>query len=129
MLRGLRGFRGDEEEVDVITGGQAERADPSTTRKKSQDRSVPSDEGLRIPMDDGSYLTRRLLVKDEDRRIAELSITHEDTVAVAVCMAWQDPSEEEMIGELAQPVVDDGTGESIHEPAWGDRGFKITRTQ
>ena len=122
VLRGLRTFRGDEEGADVVAG-QAERADPFTTGN-SQGPLVHS-ERLRIPMH-GSYLIRRSLVKDEDRKIAELSITHEDTVAVAVCMAWHDPSEE-MIGKL-EPIVDDGTGEPIHEPVWGDRGFTMAGT-
>ena len=121
-LRGLRGFRGDEEQADIING-QAEPVDSSKTVKNSQDRVVPSDEGLEISMHGPPYLTRRSLVKDEDRKIAELSITHEDTVAVAVCMAWQDSSEQQMIGDLEQPIIDDGTGEPIHEPTWGDRGF------
>lgn len=122
VLRGLRGFRGDEEEADVITE-PAERAGPSMM-KKSQGRLVQS-QGLQMPMP-GPYLTRRLLAKDENRTIAELSITHEDTVAVAVCMAWQDPSEEMTDG--LEPIIDDGTGESIHEPAWGDRGFTMAET-
>lgn len=123
VLRGLRGLRGDErEEADVMPWGQAERADLSMViTKKSPDRSIPSDEGLRIPMH-RPYMTRRSLVKDEDRKTAELSITHEDTVAAAVCMVWQDPSEGE-IAELEPPIIDDGMGESIHEPEWGDRGF------
>lgn len=121
ILRGLRGFRGDEEETSAIIG-QAELADLPVKRKQGH---LVQSEGLRIPMH-GPYLTRRSLVKDEDRQIAELSITHENTVAVAVCMAWKDPSEE-MIGEL-EPIIDDGSGESMHEPAWGDRGFSMART-
>lgn len=123
ILRGLRGFRGDEEGADVNMNGQAKPVGPSKTMENSQDRVVPSDEGLQIPMQPSPYLIRRSLVKDEDRKIAELSITHEDTVAVAVCMAWQDPSEKQMIGELERPIIDDGTGEPVHEPTWGDRGF------
>lgn len=122
MLRGLRGFRGDEEEADIMTK-EAERADPSMMRKP-QGRLMQW-ESLRIPRH-GLGSTRRSFVRDEDRRIAELSITHEDTVAAAVCMAYLDPSEE-TIGEL-EPIVDDGTGESIHEPAWGDRGFNMAGT-
>lgn len=123
MLRGLRRFRGDEEQADIIMNGPAEPVDSSKTMKNSQDCVVPNDERLQIPKHGPPYLTRRSLVKDEDRKIAELSITHEDTVAVAVCMAWQDPSEEQMIGDLEQPIIDDGTEEPIHEPTWGDRGF------
>lgn len=128
ILRGLRGFRGDEEEANVIRNGQVEQADPSMTMRNTRDRLVPSDGGFGIPMHGPPYLTRRSLVKDEERKIAELSITHEDTVAVAVCMSWRDPSEAQMIGELKIPIIDDGTGEPIHEPAWGDRGFYTART-
>ena len=115
-LRGLRGFRGSEEEPDVNTE-PPELTDSSGSKKPSNPE--PS-ERLRIPIQ-APFLTRRSLVKDEERQIAELSIAHENSVAVAICMAWNDPNEE-MAGRL-EPIVDDGSGEPIHEPAWGDRGF------
>lgn len=64
---------------------------------------------------------RRALVKEGDRQIAEGNISHDSEYAVAVCMAF-DPkfkSDDENI----KPVYDDGSGEPLHEPAWGDIGF------
>ncbi|KAL8933884.1 MAG: hypothetical protein Q9211_005529 [Gyalolechia sp. 1 TL-2023] len=59
-------------------------------------------------------------IKDEERQIAEINISHDHDYAVAVCMA---------LDEKATPrgsvdyIVDDGFGESIHEPEWGDEGW------
>lgn len=64
---------------------------------------------------------RRALVKEEDRQIAEGNISHDSGYAVAVCMAFDEKlkSSDENIG----PLVDDGSGKPLHEPAWGDEGF------
>lgn len=64
---------------------------------------------------------RRALVKEGDRQIAEGNISHDSEYAVAVCMAFDQKfkSDDENIG----PVFDDGSGEPLHEPAWGDIGF------
>lgn len=64
---------------------------------------------------------RRALVKEGDRQIAEGNISHDSDYAVAVCMAFdqQFKSDDENI----EPVFDDGSGEPLHEPAWGDIGF------
>lgn len=122
-LRGLRGFRGSEEEEPDVMTEQPELTDSSGSKKQSNPE--PS-ERLQIPIH-APFLTRRSLVKDEERQIAELSIAHENSVAVAICMAWNDPSEE-MAGRL-ESIVDDGSGEPIHEPAWGDRGFIMAGTE
>ncbi|MCJ1252026.1 hypothetical protein MMC30_009264 [Trapelia coarctata] len=61
---------------------------------------------------------RRLLVKEEDKQLADLSISHDGEYAIAVCMALDEASDEH-----PEPVIDDGTGETIHEPEWGDEGF------
>ena len=66
------------------------------------------------------YFSRPLSVKAEDYQIAEISISHETDHAVAVCMALDEAATE--MGS-AESVVDDGSGEPIHEPKWGDRGF------
>lgn len=115
-LRGLRGFRGGEEEPDVMAE-EAELIDSSGSKKQG---NPEQSERLRIPIHT-PFFTRRSLVKDEERQIAELSIAHENSVAVAICMALNHPSEE-MAARL-ESIIDDGSGEPIHEPAWGDRGF------
>ena len=62
--------------------------------------------------------SRKLLVKEEERQLVDASISHDAGYAVAVCLAAIGP------GELdAASVVDDGYGEPIHEPEWGDVGF------
>lgn len=120
MLRGLRGFRGNEEGSGAKYMGlehkdQFAPIEPGHLSFRERLQSSP----IR------SSLLRRELVKDEDRQIAELSIAHEKSVAVAVCMAWRNPNEER-IGPL-KSVVDDGSGQPIHEPAWGDQGFGVVK--
>ena len=61
---------------------------------------------------------RRLLIQEEDRQLADLSISHDGEYAIAVCLAL-----DEVCGEDPEPIIDDGTGEPIHEPEWGDVGF------
>lgn len=79
---------------------------------------------------------RRALVKEVDRQSAEGNISHDSDYAVAVCMAF-DPklqSDDESIcmaynqesksdDENIEPLFDDGSGEPLHEPAWGDVGY------
>lgn len=60
-------------------------------------------------------------MKEEERQTAELNISHDGDYAVAVCLALDEASKEKE-GD-GEPIVDDGSGEPIHEPIWGDRGF------
>ncbi|KAL9042475.1 MAG: hypothetical protein Q9214_003768, partial [Letrouitia sp. 1 TL-2023] len=69
---------------------------------------------------DSKYTERRLYAKEEDYQVAELSISHDVDYAVAVCMALDQPCED--VGPV-EPIFDDGSGEPIHEPILGDRGF------
>ncbi|KAL9586419.1 MAG: hypothetical protein Q9212_000934 [Teloschistes hypoglaucus] len=64
--------------------------------------------------------SRRARMTDREQQIAEVSISHEAEYAVAVCMALDDP-----IPPRADAgyIVDDGTGEPLHEPKWGDAGW------
>ena len=64
---------------------------------------------------------RRALVKEKDRQIAEGSISHHGDYAVAVCMAVDENLNNN--DEDARPIVDDGSGDPVHEPQWGDKGF------
>ena len=65
------------------------------------------------------YRCRRAKIKEEVQHFAEISISHEREYAVAVCMVL----DEEEAGSDIEYVVDDGTGEPLHEPLWGDEGF------
>ena len=62
--------------------------------------------------------SRNLLVSDKERQTADISISHDTDYAVAVCMAVDDLEEQDL-----EAVVDEGLGNAIHEPQWGDEGF------
>lgn len=79
---------------------------------------------------------RRALVKEGDRQIAEGNISHDSEYAVAVCMSFDQKfniddknictafhQEFKSDDENIEHVFDDGSGEPLHEPAWGDTGF------
>lgn len=63
---------------------------------------------------------RRARVREDERQVAELNISHDGDYSIAVCMAL-DQAPEEMEGD--EFIDDDGSGEPIHEPVWGDIGF------
>lgn len=67
----------------------------------------------------GAHYYRRSRVKDSDRQVAEINISHDGDYAVAVCMAFDPP------GSTVQEktIVDKGEGLSLHEPQWGDEGW------
>lgn len=66
------------------------------------------------------FVLRKRLVKMDDRQVAELSISHDGPYVIAVCMAC-----DEEVKELEGPIylADDGSGDPMHEPIWGDRGW------
>ena len=82
---------------------------PSKIRTFAQSNGFPIDEPLFL---------RQLLVKEEDKRLADVSISHDGEYATAVCLAL-----DEEIEEVLEPVVDFGDSDPLHEPRWGDRGF------
>ena len=67
----------------------------------------------------GVHYYRRSRVKDSDRQVAEINISHDGDYAVAVCMAFDPP------GSTVQEktIVDKGEGLPLHEPQWGDEGW------
>jgi len=76
---------------------------------------------LSLPFGKTTYrriIRRRLLIKEEDKQLADLSISHDGEYAIAVCMALDEASDEH-----PDPVIDHGIGKPIHEPEWGDLGF------
>ncbi|MCJ1436702.1 hypothetical protein MMC27_006084 [Xylographa pallens] len=70
-----------------------------------------------FPIDEPLFL-RQQLIKEEDKRLADVSISHDGEYATAVCLALDEEMEEGL-----EPIVDFGDGDSLHEPRWGDRGF------
>ena len=81
-------------------------------------REQPQQSGLRPPGEQEGQITRRHLVREEERQLVDASISHDTDYAVGVCIAAVGP------GELNEPpVMDNGFGEPIHEPEWGDVGF------
>lgn len=124
LLRGLREARYERMERNCLL----KKKDPVQT---SIDQHM-----LHLRNDPEVIYKRRALVKEGDRQIAEGNISHDSDYAVAVCMAF-DPkfkSDDESIymafdqefksdDENIEPVFDDGSGEPLHEPAWGDIGF------
>ncbi|KAL8809861.1 MAG: hypothetical protein Q9200_003044 [Gallowayella weberi] len=66
------------------------------------------------------YFIRRAKIKDDERQVAEISISHDDDYAVAVCMALDERTD---VKESIKHIVDDGSGEPLHEPDWGDIGW------
>ena len=67
----------------------------------------------------GSHYYRASRIKESDRQVAELNISHDGNYAFAVCMAFDPP--ESMVPE--KTIVDKGEGLSLHEPQWGDEGW------
>ncbi len=66
-----------------------------------------------------TYSTRRSKVKESERQIAQVSISHDFKYASAVCMAISEPG----AGTTMKEMVDDGAGLPMHEPEWGDSGW------
>ena len=67
----------------------------------------------------GMHYYRRSRVRDSDKQVAEITISHDGDYAVAMCMAFdpQGPTVRE------KTIVDKGEGLPMHEPQWGDEGW------
>ena len=66
---------------------------------------------------------RGALIKEEDRQVAEGSISHDGGFVIATCMALNESGEQ---SEKSDAITDDGSGDPIHNPVWGDEGFRRT---
>lgn len=66
------------------------------------------------------FVLRKGLVKMDDRQMAELSISHDGSYVIAVCMALDEEAKD---SESPPYLADNGSGDPIHEPIWGDRGW------
>lgn len=65
------------------------------------------------------HYNRRSRVKESDRQIADINISHDGDYAVAVCMGFDPP-----ISQIKEKcIVDNGKGLPLHEPQWGDEGW------
>ena len=69
---------------------------------------------------------------DEGREIAEVSLSHDGNYATATCLASKRPhavgAQKDFLDDSAgafyrHALLDDGHGEPIHEPIWGDEGW------
>ena len=115
-LRALRGF---------AFGSQHLRKDElmrQQEREKVQSlRSVTRDSGERFQVGSmgGDYIERRARVDESERRVAEISISHDGDAAVAVCMAFDQSFPERKM----EDIFDDGSSLPFHEPQWGDEGW------
>ena len=70
------------------------------------------------------FFVRKARIKDDEQQIAEISISHDDDYAVAVCMALDEKVNSRHCSEESSPcTIDDGSGEPLHEPEWGDSGY------
>ena len=63
---------------------------------------------------------RNRKVHEDERQVAQISIAHDGDYAVATCMAAA-----ELLKDVKGPdtIIDDGSGEPLHEPEWTDTGF------
>ncbi|MCJ1284491.1 hypothetical protein MMC26_003823 [Xylographa opegraphella] len=78
-------------------------------------RTLAQNLGFRI---EEPLFLRQVMIKEEDKRLADVSISHDGEYATAVCLAL-----DEEIEEVLEPLADFGDGDPLHEPQWGDRGF------
>ena len=104
-----RGLKGVAMKYDNIASAKVPAEVTQKTKHFAQMVGLPIEEPLFI---------RHLLAKEEDRQIADLSISHDGDYATAVCLALDEEQE-----QIAGPIIDTGEGEPMHEPQWGDRGF------
>ena len=70
----------------------------------------------------GRLYQRKSFIRVEDCRFVDASISHDGDYAFAVCQAWDEPLTQNLESNH-EPVTDDGSGDPIHEPEYGDRGF------
>ena len=68
---------------------------------------------------DGEFY-RAPRIRMEHRRVADVSISHDGKYAFATALAVEDY---EIPSQNPEFVDDNGEGEPIHEPEWGDEGW------
>ena len=115
---------------DIIAAERELKPYPALTRKEVE--AIPEiaslipdyveAAGVATSYPNKEIFRRRRLILDEERQEADLSISHDGDYAIAVCLALDE--EVDSIGHENKPVLDDGKGEPIHEPEYGDAGFE-----
>ena len=113
MIRGVAAFRG-------LRGFAAKSYGLHKARLMSKDehrQEVQDSENRKVHR--GMYYNRRSRVKESDRQVAEINISHDGDYAVAMCMAFDPPGS--TVRE--KTIVDNGEGLPLHEPQWGDEGW------
>ena len=106
-IRGLRGFGLHNRGLDK--GVSVRKYELHKQAQDSMDRMVHRT----------SYFHRRSRIKESDRQVAEISISHDGDYAVAMCMAFDPPGS----AVREKTIVDQGEGSPLHEPQWGDEGW------
>ena len=106
-IRGLRGFG---RENNGLQKG-------ALTSKDKLHKELQNEEHGQVHR--GVHYYRRSRVKDSDRQVAELNISHDGDYAVATCMAFDPP----VSTAPEKTIVDKGEGPPLHEPQWGDEGW------
>ncbi|KAF6234562.1 hypothetical protein HO173_007188 [Letharia columbiana] len=106
-LRGLRGF--GLQNHGLHKGSLMSKVELHKDVQDSKDGKVHR----------GVHYYRRSRVKESDRQVAEINISHDGDYAVAMCMAFDPPGT--TIRE--KTIVDQGEGLPLHEPQWGDEGW------
>ena len=99
-LRGLRGLGPQRQQLP--------KGPPYFGSNESYDQSPPT-----------SHFSRRHKVKESERQIAEMNISHDGEYAIAVCIAFDPPRSNQPV----RRILDDGKQSPIHEPQWGDEGW------
>ncbi|KAL8720276.1 MAG: hypothetical protein Q9225_002844 [Loekoesia sp. 1 TL-2023] len=80
----------------------------------------PDNQNVSTAQNGRKFFVRGARVKDQEQQIAEISISHDHDYAVAVCMAIDERTRSR---DTIEYIVDDGSGEPLHEPEWGDEGW------
>ena len=106
-LRGLRGF--GRQNCGLHKGALMSKDELHKEVQDAEDGQVHR----------GVHYYRRSRVKESDRQVAEINISHDGDYAVATCMAFDPPVS--MVPE--KTIVDKGEGLPLHEPQWGDEGW------
>ena len=73
---------------------------------------------------DQKFFLRRLTRNDDEREVAHISLSHDGNLISAVCIASSNNPSRSKHANIDDGIIDDGHGEPIHEPTWGDVGWK-----
>lgn len=116
-IRGLLGYGDKESNICRLSGGFGPYL-YGTVRDGKFVETVPSQSER--------FFKRRLRIQAEERQMAQVSISHDGDYATAVCIALDEP----FVRKDEQSfIIDDGSGDSLHEPEWGDTGWLMSQDE